>query len=50
MVKADFKGQEVMNRTMLVMGRDVEELEAAVERLNKFRTIKALLKDLFWRR
>jgi hypothetical protein len=33
-VKTDFEGQEVVKRTMLVMGCDVKELEAAAERLN----------------
>ncbi|CAM0875648.1 unnamed protein product [Alopecurus aequalis] len=49
-VKADFKGQKVMKRTMLVMGRDVERLEAAAERLNKFRSLLTLLNDLIWNR
>jgi hypothetical protein len=33
-VKTDFEGQEVVKRTMLVMGCDVKELQAAAERLN----------------
>jgi hypothetical protein len=41
-VKTDFEGQEVVKRTMLVMGCDVKELEAAAERLNKFRSSKLL--------
>ena len=34
-IKADYKGHKLMKRTMLVIGRDVKEVEVAAERLDK---------------